>query len=108
MSLIQSKRLEVENERYANTGGISQNNASMRFIPAFKNSLTGEVALSRYANGTTAPFHLMEGLPETWLIKKAKCTDLKAYIISGFVRFGKFFDRQEAADFLEQTPNLQR
>ena len=103
MSLIQSKRLEIENERYAATGGISQNNASKRFIPAFKNTQTGEVALSRYANGETAPFHLMEGLPETWLIKEAPKTDLKACIISGFVRFGEFFDRQEAADFMEQT-----
>ncbi|MGH1460860.1 MAG: hypothetical protein ACRBB6_02375 [Neptuniibacter sp.] len=103
MSCNKQNRLELENERFADSGGISQNNATQRFMPAFKNKHTGEIALSRYANGATAPFHLIEGLPENWLKKEEKCTDLEACIISGFVRFGQFFDRQEAADFMEQA-----
>lgn len=100
---IHKNRLEYENELYANSGGISQNNANAHFIPAFKNIDTGEIALSRYSNGKTAPFHLMDGLPDTWVKTTNKTTDLKASIISGFVRLGRFFDRQEAADFIKQT-----
>lgn len=102
MSLIQQNRLERENELYANSGGISQNNCSEKFMPAFKNSETGEIILSRYNNGARAPFHLLDALPTSWLQTDSHKTDLKTCIISGFLLLGCFFDRQEAANFIAQ------
>jgi hypothetical protein len=102
MSTTIQSRLDNENVQYANSGGISQNNSAEHFVPAFKNVHTGEIALSRYSNGKSAPFHLIDGLPDSWLSKEGNHKDLEEFIISGFVRFGRFFDRQEAADFIEQ------
>ncbi|WP_299181159.1 hypothetical protein [uncultured Neptuniibacter sp.] len=103
LSTVKS-RLERENEVYAGSGGISQNNRTKRFLPAFKNSLTGEVVLSRFANGTTAPFHLIDALPNTWIDQiDEQRRELKEHIISGFVRQGQFFNRQQAADLIAEA-----
>lgn len=103
MSTTIQSRLDSENIQYANSGGVSQNNAAENFVPAFKNANTGEIALSKYFNGKPAPLHLIDGLPDSWLIKDGKQKDLQEFIISGFVRFGRFFDRQEAAEFIAQV-----
>lgn len=93
-----NNRLSKENDQYAGTGGISENNQQAAFLPAFMNALTGEVLLSCNANGERATFHRLDGLPQEWLIDN----ELKNSVISGFVRLGQFFNRQQAADFIAQ------
>lgn len=94
-----------ENQQYAGTGGVSENNAQACFVPAFKDSFTGQVEISRYRDGRPAPFHLVDGLPDEWVSHRdltGRVVKIKASVISGFVRFGQFFTRQEASDYMEQ------
>lgn len=97
--LAQSNRLQTENRQYAGTGGVSEHNQSAGFIPAFKHSESGEVAFSRFKDGRIAPCHLLDGLPEHWVERdqQGKAIEINACVISGFVRLGEFFTRQEAA-----------
>ena len=48
------ERLREENETYAGTGGVSENNCAKRFLPAFRDELTGRVELARTAEGAQA------------------------------------------------------
>lgn len=99
--LEQSNRLVEENREFADTSGISQNNSAAGFVPAFKNSESGEVEISRFCDGRLAPFHMIDGLPEHWIAEwdhQGRAIEIKSSVISGFVRLGEFFTRQEAAD----------
>lgn len=100
--------LKRENRQYAGTGGVSENNARACFVPAFKDFHTGKVEISRYRDGRPAPFHLADGLPDEWVLNRdpeGRAVNLKSTIVSGFVRLGRFFTRQEASDFVAQlTP----
>lgn len=105
MMLIQQRPsfLVKENQQYAGTGGLSENNAQVRFVPAFKDSHTGQVEISRYRDGRPAPFHLIDGLPDEWITNRdlaGEVVEIKATVISGFVRLGRFFTRQEASEFV--------
>ncbi|MBR9866394.1 MAG: hypothetical protein GYB20_09225 [Oceanospirillales bacterium] len=94
----------AENQSFAETGGVSKNNAHANFVPAFKDTDTGEVTISRFKDGRPAPCHVIDGLPDKWIIRrdlKGCVIELKVTIVSGFVRLGRFFSRQEAADFME-------
>jgi hypothetical protein len=78
-------RLAQENQQFSGTGGVSENNAHARFAPA--------------------SFHMLEGLPEEWVVErdvKGRVVTVKTSIVSGFIRMGQFFTWQEAADFIEQ------
>lgn len=97
--------LEAENRQYAGTGGVSENNARARFVPAFRDSRTGKVEISRFGDGRPAPCHLIDGLPDEWVTERdpsGRVVGIKANVISGFVRLGQFFTRQEASDYMEQ------
>ena len=78
--------LERENVAFQNTGGRSQENSGAGFRPAFQGA-EGTVYESRFANGALAPCHLIDGLP----------TEVRGSVVSGFVRNGQFFTREEAA-----------
>ena len=92
-----------ENQRFKDTGGISQNNADIGFRAAFKDELTGNVFLSRFANGAVAPIHLLDGLPKDLVEiqeKDGRVVRAKQTLISGFERMGAFFTREQAASLL--------
>jgi len=42
---VYATRLERQNVQFSGTGGISQNNQSAGFVPAFKNTGSGEACL---------------------------------------------------------------
>lgn len=97
---MSSERLRRENLTYAGTGGRSQENGSQGFIPAFYDPETDTVELSRFSNGNLAPIHLIEGLPETWVEERGldgMIRAIKQCVVSGFVRGGCFYTRQQAA-----------
>lgn len=97
--------LVEENRRFAGTGGVSEHNAQARFVPAFQDTYTGQVEISRFRDGRPAPFHLIDGLPEDWIAERdvtGRVVQIKGSIISGFVRFGVFFTRQEASEYSER------
>lgn len=98
-------QLVKENIQFAGTGGVSEGNAQSRFVPAFQDADTGQVEISCFRDGRQAPCHLVEGLPEDWVTQRdaeGRAVKIKNTVISGFVRLGRFFTRQEAADFMKQ------
>ncbi|MEH6579427.1 MAG: hypothetical protein V7731_20365 [Amphritea sp.] len=101
----QPKRLAQENAEFSGTGGISQENAHFSFSPAFMDQASGSIEISRLGNGNPAPFHSLDGLPESWIVERniaGRVVEIKSSVISGFVRLGQFFTREEAATFAEE------
>jgi len=98
--LMNGELLKRENEIHAGTGGRSQENASLGFIPAFLDFATQTIYPSRFADGRLAPFHLLDGLPDEVIVDRApsgRVIAAKATLISGFVRNGFFYTRAAAA-----------
>jgi len=92
--------LERENVRHRGTGGVSTDNRSLGFAPAFVDRETRAIYLSRFADGRPAPYHLLEGLPHELVLSRRACgrvAEVKPSLVSGFVRDGRFYTREEAA-----------
>ena len=99
--------LSEENIEFSGTGGVSEANAHYDFIPAFLEADSGQVQISCFQDGRQAPCHLLDGLPETWITQRdlnGRVVKVKSTVVSGFVRLGRFFTRQEAADYMEILP----
>ncbi|MFW6094657.1 MAG: hypothetical protein ACODAC_11840 [Pseudomonadota bacterium] len=93
-------RIRRDNLAFSGTGGVSTTHRHSGFTPAFRDDATGEVAISRYADGRPAPMHLMDGLPPDWVASRdarGHACALKPSIVAGFVREGEFFTREQAA-----------
>lgn len=94
------QKLREENRLYAATLGVSQNNACLGFRPAYLNRQSGEWVLSRFRDGTPAPIHILDGLPESWVRERdaeGHVVAVEESVVSGFVREGRFYTREEAA-----------
>lgn len=92
--------LERETETFRGSGGISQENRCLGFRPAFLDTQTCAVYPSCFANGSPAPFHLIDALPDDAVAQRdasGRATLLKTCVVSGFVRDGRFYTREEAA-----------
>ncbi|MBL8446048.1 MAG: hypothetical protein JNJ44_01405 [Zoogloeaceae bacterium] len=97
-----SVTLDRENEAYQGTTGVSAGNRSLGFRPGFLDRDTGEIFLSRFRDGRPAPFHLLDGLPDTVTERDetGKVRAAKATLHSGFIRGDRFYSREEAANFV--------
>lgn len=98
--LLNDDTLRQENALHGGTGGCSQGNAGLGFRPAFFDYATHTIHLSRFANGRTAPFHLLDGLPDEAVAIRSntgRVIAAKATLISGFERNGFFYTRSAAA-----------
>lgn len=107
---MNARRLLSENRAYRGTGGISQENRSAGFVPAFLDAETGLIYRSCFADGRPAPIHLLEGLPAHLLCRTSETGQLvaaNATLVSGFLQRGKFLTRDEAAA-ASQTKSDQR
>lgn len=92
--------LHQENLAFCGTTGVSANVAPA-FRPAFLNLASGEIELSRNANGEPAHIHLISWLPLGWAVSQADngaIQELKPGIISGFECDGAFYTRDEMAE----------
>lgn len=97
--------LERENETHRGGGGVSIENRSLGFVPAFMDAETGAVYRSRFADGRPAPIHLLDGLPEGVVItrtREGRVVRVKQSIASGFARDGRFFTREEASRLVQR------
>lgn len=104
-----STQLAVENEIFAGTGGVSEKNRHDNFSPAFQDIRTGYIEISRFKDGTPSPFHLLDGLPPDWIFLwdlHGHACQLKRNIVSGFVRCNVFYDRQQAADYIQRSASV--
>jgi len=94
--------LRRENRRFRGTGGVSEDNGALGFRPAFRDLNTGDVYLARFADGTPAPCHVLDGLPSQ-LVQcrdaRGRVTQAIAGIVSGFVLAGHFYTREQAAEY---------
>jgi hypothetical protein len=90
--------LACENMAFAGTGGVSNENWGFGFVPGFLDRETGWVYLARKSDGSPAPCHLLDGLPEHLVVNRGPLgLAIKATVISGFIRDGKFYTREQAA-----------
>nr|NMF98839.1 hypothetical protein [Aromatoleum toluolicum] len=95
--------MSEENRRFQGTGGRSQENRSLGFRPAFFDGITGIIYASRFSNGMDAPFHLLDGLPDEVVMRRhasGQVAEVKTSLVSGFLRDGLFYTREQAAAFV--------
>lgn len=96
---LAKQRLIEENARFVGTAGVSAGNSDQGFRPAFCDMQTHRIYESRFADGRAAPFHMIDGLPAEVVEGRdagGHVTRIKAALVSGFVRMGCFFTREEA------------
>ena len=101
--------LALETAHYRGTGGVSENNRSQRFQPAFIDRDTETVHLSRFPDGRPAPCHLLDGLPDELVRarnEQGRVMRVKSSVVSGFVRDERFYTRDEAAAMLVSASEL--
>ena len=95
--------LKQENIAYERSGGVSAGNRSMGFRPAFRNTETGRIYPSRFADGRPAPIHMIDDLPDELVVTRSatdKVIAVQESVQSGFLLDGCFYDREEAAEYL--------
>ncbi|MFZ2268587.1 MAG: hypothetical protein WAV95_13515 [Azonexus sp.] len=103
--VLTEEELQLETLSFAETGGISANNRSSGFHPAFQDTGTQAVYLSCYSDGRPAPFHLIDGLPDAVVLSRkpsGKVEAIKPEVVSGFVLDGRFYTREESAKRLAE------
>ena len=89
-----------ENKFFQGTGGVSRGNRRFRFEPAFRDLETGVVYPSCHGDGSPAACHLLDGLPPNLAVahdERGRITAVKSSVVSGFIREGRFYTREEAA-----------
>jgi hypothetical protein len=102
---VSGKTLLAENRLYAGTGGRSQENRSAAFRPAFWDTSTQTVYLSRFGDGSVAPIHVLDGLPAELVLERSAqghALVVRAGVISGFERLGRFYTRDEATAYMRR------
>jgi hypothetical protein len=99
---VTCQTLREQNKQFKGTGGRSQENCSVGFVPAFQDTRTGATYRSRFANGNSAPVHVLGGLPVDFFKKAPNSimnVVLEDSIEVGFLRDDQFYTRGEAADY---------
>jgi hypothetical protein len=97
---LSPRRLRQQNQRFKGSGGISRENRGGGFLPAFSDTRTGAVYLSRFRDGRPAPMHLLDGLPGELIAARTdsgRVTAVRDGVLAGFVRQGQFYTREQAA-----------
>jgi len=97
--LLTARTLRDENRVFRGTGGVSAGNRALGFRPAFKDTTSGTVYLSCFADGRPAPIHMLEGLPKALThARGASSNIMKNCVVAGFVLENTFYTREEAAN----------
>lgn len=101
--VLTSRGLRQQGRVYQASGGSSGSNQGAGFVPAFLDQATGQTYVSTFADGSAAPMHLLDGLPEAIIVRRSrtgKVTAVHGSVTAGFLRAGKFFSRQQASEQL--------
>lgn len=89
--------LREEDERFEGSGGVSHPNHTLGFPPAFYEGHSGEAVPCPFANGTPAPVHVLEGLPEAWVVvardARGRVIAVKPSVSTGFLYVGGSYTR---------------
>ena len=98
--LMTRTTLKTQNRHFAGTRGVSPENRGLGFLPGFMDQETGVIYLSRNTDGSQAPVHRMDGLPEEVVVARTpagRVAAIKGSLIAGFIRDGLFYTREQAA-----------
>jgi hypothetical protein len=98
--ILSRQVLARQNRAFAKSAGVSENNRSAGFVPAYLDVASGVSVISRFADGRPAPVHLLDGIPEEWVATRdtaGRVASVRRGIVAGFVRDGRFYTREEAA-----------
>jgi hypothetical protein len=108
MLTLTTQYLHLEAAAHQGTGGVSSENRSLGFRPAFQDTRTGETYPSTFADGRPAPFHLLDGLPEDLVLARdryGRASRVIGSIVAGFLREGIFYTRAQACAVVsERSP----
>ena len=99
--LLTRETLRKENLAFVGTGGVSQDNHAMGFVPAFYDVETGCAEIARCSDGRPAPMHSLDELPVEWITERdaaGRVTAIKNSVITGFIRGDYFYTRTQAAE----------
>lgn len=97
---LSTQMLRSENRQFAGTGGISPQNRSQGLQPGFYDAESGQMTISCFADGSPAPIHVLDGIPAHWVTARhpdGRVLSVKASVVSGFIRDGRFYTRVQAA-----------
>lgn len=97
MYMTHQQALEQQGTYYKFNGAIFSD-ASFGFLPAFKNIKDQQIHLSTDSFGKISVMHLLDGLPDCWVLEKdaqGKALTLRAEIIAGFMRNNEFYTLSE-------------
>lgn len=96
--------LHRSSQAFLGTPGRSEENQQLGFSPGFRDEETGTIYLSCWSDGTPAPFHALDGLPDHLVLARGangRIMAVKASVIAGFIRWGLFYTREQAAHCLD-------
>lgn len=106
MKQLTHKVLAQETAAFRGSGGTSAESSRSGFRPAFRDERTGAVYPSCYRDGRPASFHLLDGLPDELVISRndaGAVVAVRGRVTSGFVKDGRFYTRDEAADAVSES-----
>jgi hypothetical protein len=103
--LLTPAQLRLQTLAFRGRGGISQENRSQGFLPAFLDTDTGAVYLARFADGRQAPMHVLDGLPDELVLSRRESgavAAVKASVVAGFLYHDRFFTREQATQAMQR------
>ena len=100
MSATASARAFDTHARAADLGSARAgvHSVSFGFLPAFRDLLTGETHLSTNTDGSLAPVHLLDGIPEIWVKERddrGRVVALRESVVAGYLRGERFFTHRQ-------------
>ncbi|MBL8438548.1 MAG: hypothetical protein JNM61_10145 [Zoogloeaceae bacterium] len=97
--------LQWQNDVFRGRGGVSEEIRPLGFRPAFYDLETGAIHASRFANGSPAPMHLLDGLPDDLVacrLPSGAVAATRPGVVAGFERQGNFYTRLQASQAAAQ------
>lgn len=97
--VLSQQALSGQNQAYANTPGVSRHNRDKGFVPAFHDTRTGQSVISRNADGSPAPIHMLDSLPVEWVSRydaAGHVALVRPGVVAGFLHSGRFYTREQA------------
>ena len=106
---LTQQALRRQSGRFRGRGGVSEENLSWGFRPAFLDTESGTIYLARFSDGRPAPLHVLDGLPDELVVERRESgsvTAVKDTVQAGFTRRGRFYTRERAAQVVQRANRL--
>jgi len=100
MLTLSKRYLELELAAHRGSGGVSNENRHLGFVPAFLDTRSGNVYPCTFADGRPAPFHVLDGLPDDLVVARdryGRPSQVVGTVVTGFTLNNRFYTREQAA-----------